>query len=212
MYCSSCRSEMRPGTEFCPKCGIKQAHGQPPQGFGQPQQGSGFHQQGPGYSPQGYGFHQPGYYPGANAPRGKTMLRVIGILYIVFAVFSFFSSAAFLLSADYWDMVLPIAGGMSWSTYYSVAILSSLYSLTIGILAVVFCGKPEKAGLLKILAIISIVRVFAWYAFALQSGALAAIGFTGLSLIGLPIDLILPVLFLIGAHRNQQSAGTPRHY
>ena len=198
MHCTVCRSEMQPGKEFCLNCGARQAHGQSPQRQG--------------YPPQSQGLHQPGHHPRPHAPPGKTMLMVVGILMIVFSVFSLLTSAVFLATADYWDRVLPIASGMSWTTYYAILIVSGLFSLVIGIVAVANCGKPQNAGMLKTLAVISIAGVVVWYIFALQSSAIAATGFTVISMIGLPFDLILPILLFVGAHRNHQSLGTSRPY
>ena len=139
------------------------------------------------------------------------MLKVVGILYIIFAFFTILLALIYLINVDYWDRVLPIPGGMSWSTYYIAGIFGSLYSLVAGIFALAFCGRVQKAGFLIFLAIVSLVSVIVFYFFSALSGAMAAMG-AGLSLIFLPLDLILPIIFLVGAVRNHKSTRMPQPY
>ena len=220
MFCSHCGSEIKLNSSFCANCGARQPQDQSGQDAGLNQQGDGAYQQSPGYPPQGQSYppHGPGVHPpgsnlpGSNpgastppAPRGKTMLYVAGIILTVFSAIAVVSSLAFLASADYWDNVMPIASGMSWSVYYAISTFSSIYSLIIGIVAIKLCNQPEKADLLKVLGIIAIVGVVIWNIFAFRSGALAAVGFAGLSVISMPIDLILPILYVVGAQKNLES-------
>ena len=172
MNCSNCKNEIMPNAAFCPTCGARQAQ------------------------------NQPGHNTSATAPRGKSMLMVVGIITTIFGVISLITTGALISNADYWDWMLPIPSGMSWSTYYAVSIVSTLYSLGIGVLAILLCGKLENANMLKILGIISIVRMVAWNIFGAASGATAILGVTGFSMFGMLTSLVLPILYVVGAHKN----------
>ena len=154
-------------------------------------------------TPQWGGQPRHGVYPAATHAPGKTMLKVVGILY-VFNVISIFASLFMLTQVDYWNRVMPIASGMSWAVYYGVSIISSSYSVAIGIIAIIYCARPEKAELLKILGIGSIIIVVLVYAFAFMSGAMDALGFGAVAILTILISLILPTLYIIGAAKNQQ--------
>ena len=182
-----------------------QGQNYPSQGQNYPPHGQSFSPQGQSYPQQGAGAFQPGQIPRKTGPKGKVMLQVVGIITIVFGAIGVLSSVIFLVSADYWDVTLPIPGGMSWSVYYAISIFSSIYFLFTGIAAVVNYERPERADFLKILGIISIVRVVLFNIWAVQSGAMAAIGFGGLSLIGLPFELVMPILLVVGANQNLES-------
>ena len=151
---------------------------------------------------------------------GKNFLLVTGILMTLFAVFGILGGVGGLSDAAYWDDIMPL-GFMSWSMYYLLALLGSLYDLFMGIMGIVNRARPEKAGFCKTLAIISIVLVVIFAILgSLAAGAAssdivggeigaevgAAVGAAvgGIAMIfSLVIGLILPILYFVGAHKNQ---------
>ena len=240
MFCSSCGSGLSPNSGFCSRCGAKQEVVHPqggPPGSGHPnsaqggwppqdgQPGSSYSQGGwgPHSGPSGSGYPQGGWgpqsgppgsgYPHAGAPvaPGKTLLRVVGILLVVFGIIGALVAFGGLATADYWDSVLPIDGA-SWTAYYLVALLSAAFSVVIGIVAIINCARPEKAGLCKFLAIISIIGIALVHLFSFGIGAYAALGFGGLAVITMLRDFLLPILIFIGASRNQRASMPPRPY
>ena len=79
-----------------------------------------------------------------------------------------------------------------------VAILSSVFSLVVGILGVKWCNRPDKAGTLFVLGIILIVLA----ALSLLS---SFGGDSSSSVVSGLIGLVLPVLYTLGAWQNKQS-------
>ena len=116
-----------------------------------------------------------------------------------------------LVTADYWDYVLPMDGA-SWSAYYSVLLLSAVFSAVIGVVAIINCARPEKAGLCKVLAIILLISIVLVHLYSFGIGAYAALGIGALVVITMLRDFILPILIFIGASRNQQAPMPPRPY
>ena len=158
-----------------------------------------------------YPSHQPYPPPGmpphpAKAP-GKNMLLVTGILFIIFNAIGFFATAIVILTTDYW---LWEFGGQAmrdaWMIIYTVDILLSLSAIAIGIMGVALCNKIEKGGMLLICAIIlmvfSIIYNVIYIAVIINFDA--AMGFGGV--IGIPIGLIVPIIFIVGASRNKKAA------
>ena len=131
---------------------------------------------------------------------GKNFLLVVGILYIVFAGLGFLGSAYGLLTADYWDVVLPTASGMSWSVYYTIALVGSFFHIFVGVMGVVNRARLEKASMLRVIACIDIGYVIFG---AILSTVIFAGAFGGfVAVFTLVLGLVLPVLYLIGAQRN----------
>ena len=140
------------------------------------------------------------YKSRSDAP-GKNFLRVSGILLIIFGALSIVTSYAGLATAGLWDIILPI-GGMSWSTYYTLAMLSAVYAIIMGIVGIANCTRLENAGLCKTFAIISILIRVVFLFIGVVFGVYAALGLGGLSLVLTLLDFILPVLYYIGAQKN----------
>ncbi len=132
-----------------------------------------------------------------NAP-GKGLLKVSGILLIIFAAISILAlilgmiaaGAAASLGGD----VGALAGGVAIGILI-LGLVSAVFSLIMGILGVKYANIPSKATVCLIFAIIAII---------LQIVSLIMNGGNGvvMTLIG----LVIPVLYLIGAIRNKQAA------
>lgn len=134
--------------------------------------------------------------------KGRLMLKVVGILYIVFASFSILAG----LVAIAGGAALGIAGGESLALGLGalavilgfVAILSSVFGLVVGILGVKWCNRPDKAGTLFVLGIVLIVLA----ALSLLS---SFSGDSSASVVSSLLGLVLPVLYTLGAWQNKQS-------
>ena len=138
---------------------------------------------------------------------GKTMLLVTGILFIIFNAIGFFLTAIVILTTDYW---LWEFGGQAmrdaWMIIYTVDMLLSLSAIAIGIMGVALCNKIERGGMLIVFAIILMVFsvIFNIVYIAVIINFDAAMGFG--AIIGIPISLIVPIIFIVGASRNKKAA------
>ena len=128
---------------------------------------------------------------------GKNFLIIAGTLYIIFAVFNISWSMIGFATADYWNEVMPMAN-MSWRTYYIITPLYSLYTLFMGIAAVKYCNVPEKVGFLLSLLIAGFV-IFVAYMILIGFAAYSGLGMFWM----LPIEFVVPVLYLIGVLKNR---------
>lgn len=135
--------------------------------------------------------------------KGRLMLKVVGILYIIFAALSILTG----LMAVVGGAALGIAGGESLALGLGVIavafglmmILSSVFSLVAGILGVKWCNRPDKAGTLFVLGVVltALAVLNLLSSFGGDNGSAAVVG----ALIG----LVLPVLYTLGAWQNKQS-------
>lgn len=141
-----------------------------------------------------------------NRPSGYMFLKVTGILMIIFGgiatVFGLIAALALVaISANAFDSAMPTTILLIGSI---VVIGVCCLELVAGIIGVVNCKKPEKAGvcitwgyILVILSAISIVLSFIgelMYSTSSIGGTLAS---------GI-IGLVLPVLYLIGGLKNKK--------
>ena len=148
-------------------------------------------------------------YPGmpgmVDAP-GKNFLRVTGILFIIFNIIGFFMTVSVVLTTDTW---LWMFGGQAmrttWNMLYGMSLLLSLFAVAVGIMGVALCNKIEKGGMLFatviILMVLSVINNIVYT--VVISGFDGVMGFS--NVISIPISLVLPVLFMIGASRNKKA-------
>lgn len=134
--------------------------------------------------------------------KGRLMLKVVGILYIIFAALGILAGlvaiaggAALGITGGGESLALGL-GALAMILGF-VAILSSVFSL-VGILGVKWCNRPDKAGTLFVLGIILIVLA----ALSLLS---SFSGDSSSSVVSGLIGLVLPVLYTLGAWQNKQS-------
>ncbi len=129
------------------------------------------------------------------APKGKMMLKVVGILYIIFAAISIITGLIAILGGGIAATAsagvggLVILGGI-------VIIVGSILGLVAGILGVKNCDKPEKAQTCFVLGIVLIV-----FAALDLIGAISGNSSIWSALVG----LVLPILYTVGAYQNKQS-------
>ena len=134
------------------------------------------------------------------APKGKNMLKVVSILYIIFSGISILLGLLALVGGG----MIAAGGDMMGAGVGAVAaiagvvlIASSVFSLIVGIIGVKNCAKPEKAQVCFVLGIILIVLA----TFSLIS----TFGSEG-NVFSALIGFVLPVLYTLGAYWNKQSA------
>ena len=123
---------------------------------------------------------------------GKYFLMVSGIILVVFAGFGI------LWSLSSFDMANSLSNSTSWVLRSFMALIGSGYNLFLGIAGIAYCERTEKAGQLKIMGIIAIVWV-------VVNTLLRVSGVWFLSgiIFGMGFELVLPILFIIGARKNE---------
>ena len=130
--------------------------------------------------------------------KGAGFLKVTGILMIIFGALSIIVS---IIAAIGVAALLLISDGAVSSTllYTAVTLLivSAVAELVAGIIGVVNCKKPEKAGTCIAWGII--VAVFCVAGTILQS-----VGGGSFSVFSLISGLVLPILYIIGAVLNEK--------
>jgi len=131
---------------------------------------------------------------------GRMFLKVVGILYIIFAGISILVSLSGLASSDYWDIFLPL-DFIPWSLYYAIALLHGGWLLFVGITGLRHCVNLSKGKLLLKLGIAAIVVDALFIAWVIVIGYAGAATFTF-------IGLALPILYVIGASKNKQAFET----
>jgi len=133
---------------------------------------------------------------------GRNFLLVVGILYIIFGALNLIGSAVGLASAGFWDTTLPTANDMPWRVYYTFFLAGSLFQIFIGIIAVVNYTRLERAYLLRWLGSVSIFNRILRIMFASAVFPGGIINFTAFVTF---FGLALPILLIIGAHKNLNS-------
>lgn len=142
---------------------------------------------------------------------GKTLLKVVGILMVVFGVLSFltnlvnFAMLGTIGEGEMGELLEQTitASGITVEAYrMSVYITAagSLLNIVIGIIGIVNCNKIQKAGVCFVCGIILIL----WQ---LGNDAYSAIsaGVNVVNIVFMIIGLILPLLYFWGALKNRQA-------
>lgn len=130
------------------------------------------------------------YQNHTDAP-GKGLLKVSGILLIIFAAISIVILVFGMIAAASLGGALGAAVG---GIVFVLGLVSAAFSLIMGILGVKYANVPAKATVCMVFAIIAIVLQL----ISLISG--------DANVISALIGLVLPVLYLIGALKNKQAA------
>lgn len=131
--------------------------------------------------------------------KGKGFLKVCGIIMIVGGGLSILLSI-FSLAAAFGAFAIGLPG---YGFGIIIGILAGIMELVCGIVGVVNCDKPEKAGVCLAFGVIVIVlsligQILVWV-------NAAAIG-ASVNFVSIITSLILPVLFIIGAVLNKKAA------
>lgn len=138
--------------------------------------------------------------------KGKNILKVSGILLIIFGAIGLIMTIVSLVGAS---AIGAMAGAMGVDTgaYNALVTVSGVISiacgavnLIAGILGVINAAKPEKAKTCMLLGIIMVVLQVVSTIFSIVVS-----GFNGTVFVGLIVGLVLPVLMIVGANQNKQS-------
>jgi hypothetical protein len=129
--------------------------------------------------------------------RGRVLLKVVGILYIIFDAIGLLSTVVTLTPAG--QNLLNMAGVQYSPLYYIISIILSVFGIIVGITAVKNSDKPENANICIVMSIILILLRIVDFVVTFNNVS------SGTSLVSLIIGLILPVLLLIGGVLNKKS-------
>jgi len=129
-----------------------------------------------------------------NAP-GKTMLKVVSILFIIFASISLIFSIIGLVASAALTAYIPLSAIILVATI--ILLISSALQLVLGIIGLTRCGDPSKAGYFITTGIILCVLSFVSLILGISGGS-----FNFFSL----ISFILPVLYIVGGFMNKNAA------
>ena len=134
-----------------------------------------------------------------NAP-GKTLLKVVSILYIIFG--SLFALAALLslflgsmlgaLVSGFFGDYSALLGGAIGVVLFIVFLILAAIDLVVGIIGIKQCGDPSKATF--------------YIVFGFILGGLSLISFLTNFMVGNLIGVILPVLLIVGGFMNKKAA------
>ena len=123
---------------------------------------------------------------------GKGILKVVGILGLVFGGINSIILLHGLLTIDMFRFVMP---DFPWEVYHLFSFVMLSYGIYLSVMAILHCGTLEKANFLKSLGIIGIVFIFISSVFDFVAlGASAAVI--------IPINFVLPILYIAGASKN----------
>lgn len=164
--------------------------------------------------------------------KGRRMLEVVSILYIVFSAITILSGLAIIVSGAVLGITLRNGLGFdigfdldSFAATIGIAvILASVLGLVVGILGVKWCARPDKAHtlfvlgiFLIVLAVLNLLDTFFGGGVGSADGSLGGRGVTTLRVLftfssggaglaeGGLAGLVLPVLYTLGAWKNKQS-------
>ena len=128
---------------------------------------------------------------------GKGLLKVMGIIELVFGGISSIMVFIGLTSVETLNLIQPLNYGMSWQMLYIWQFIVICYCIFVGIMAVMHCATLEKSSSLKKLGIIMLVIVII--------DGIIAVAFIGISSIVLiPISIALSSLIIVGANKNEK--------
>jgi len=119
------------------------------------------------------------------------MLKVLGILMIIFGALALFGSLIALTGSSWLDG--PLEGLLAGTRAAVTGMVSSVMMLVAGVLISIWRAQAAKAQTLFILSIVTIVVILAATIIAAGIGPM------------LIVEAILPVLFIIAALRNKNA-------
>ena len=138
-----------------------------------------------------------------NTP-GKGLLIAAGVILVVAGIMGAIGAYGLIQAAPLMRIVSPFLFGLSWSAIYRVLLISSLAYVGLGIEALIYCGRPDKAEMLKIQGYIYL----GWIMFA-TIFITRHIGFSILSF----LDFGLAIMYIAGSTMNanapQSTPATP---
>lgn len=134
-----------------------------------------------------------------NTAKGSGFLKVTGILMIIGGSLSIILGIIALLGIA---ALVYLAGSDASAglLYFSgiLVLVSAVAELVAGIIGVINCNKPEKAGVCMAWGIVVA-------ALSVLGSVLTVVGGGDFSIFSLILGLVLPVFYIVGAAKNKQA-------
>ena len=130
--------------------------------------------------------------------KGRKFLKVTGILMIIGGAFGIIGGIVAMIGAGALAAVLETsAGGLMLAS--ALILASAVFQLIAGIMGVKNCDKPEKAQSCLVMGIIVAIL-------SVAGNVISNVLGSDFNIINYATGLIIPVLYIIGAVKNKESA------
>ena len=130
--------------------------------------------------------------------KGRKFLKVTGILMIIGGAFGIIGGIIALIGAGALAAVLETsAGGLLLAS--ALILASAVFQLIAGIMGVKNCDKPEKAQSCLVMGVIVAVL-------SVAGNIISNVLGSDFNIISYATGLVIPVLYIIGAVRNRETA------
>ena len=129
---------------------------------------------------------------------GRKFLKITGILMIIGGAFGIIGGIVAMIGAGALAAVLETsAGGLMLASVLILA--SAVFQLIAGIMGVKNCDKPEKAQSCLVMGVIVAIL-------SVAGNVISNVLGSDFNIINYATGLIIPVLYIIGAVKNKESA------
>lgn len=130
--------------------------------------------------------------------KGRKFLKVTGILMIIGGAFGIIGGIVAMIGAGALAAVLETsAGGLMLAS--ALILASAVFQLIAGIMGVKNCDKPEKAQSCIVIGVIVAIL-------SVAGNVISNVLGSDFNIINYATGLIIPVLYIIGAVKNKESA------
>ena len=130
--------------------------------------------------------------------KGRKFLKVTGILMIIGGAFGIIGGIVAMIGAGALAAVLETsAGGLMLAS--ALILASAVFQLIAGIMGVKNCDKPEKAQSCLVMGIIVAIL-------SVAGNVISNVLGSDFNIINYATGLIIPILYIIGAVKNKESA------
>ena len=130
--------------------------------------------------------------------KGRKFLKVTGILMIIGGAFGIIGGIVAMIGAGALAAVLETsAGGLMLAS--ALILASAVFQLIAGIMGVKNCDKPEKAQSCLVMGVIVAIL-------SVSGNIVSNVLGSSFNIMSYATGLIIPVLYIIGAVKNKESA------
>ena len=130
--------------------------------------------------------------------KGRKFLKVTGILMIIGGAFGIIGGIVAIIGAGALAAVLETsAGGLMLAS--ALILASAVFQLIAGIMGVKNCDKPEKAQSCLVMGVIVAIL-------SVAGNVISNILGSSFNILSYATGLIIPVLYIIGAEKNKETA------
>ena len=130
--------------------------------------------------------------------KGRKFLKVMGILMIIGGAFGIIGGIVAMIGAGALAAVLETsAGGLMLAS--ALILASAVFQLIAGIMGVKNCDKPEKAQSCLVMGVIVAIL-------SVAGNVISNVLGSDFNIINYATGLIIPVLYIIGAVKNKETA------